>query len=115
MRCLVVFVSVSALVALPVSVSAQTEEKEASRLERWHPEAFEDPSKPEPSLELRLDSSSLEVAPSASQTVEERERQEAKQRKRAGAGILIGVLLAAGLIAGVAVGVHRKIDRDLSR
>ena len=49
------------LVAMPLSASAQDSEEDGSWLERWHPEAVEDPAKPapepaseEPALELKL-------------------------------------------------------------
>lgn len=65
MRYLAVLTSVLVLAAFPLSASAQAEEVSASpapnaekpvqskeptrsRLERWHPEAFVDPSKPKP-------------------------------------------------------------------
>lgn len=128
------FLCVCALVvALPRSASAQTGEEGASaepspkepvqstqptqsRLERWHPEAFVDPSKPasEPALELELDSAGLEVTPTAPLTVEELKRQETKQRKRR-AGIAVGVslVLVVGLVVGVGVGVSvAKIKRE---
>lgn len=56
------------LLALPLGASAQAEaEQGASRLERWHPEAFVDPEKPV--LQLDLHSTDLEVAPSGPRTV----------------------------------------------
>ena len=93
------------LVALPLSVSAQAGEGEGgSRLERWHPEAFVDPSQPasEPALKLEVDSTALEVTPTAPPTLEELERQEKKRRGRA-IGIGIGVTLGVALV-GLAIG-----------
>ena len=101
---LVLAMVLAGLVALPQSASAQTEEEGSSRLERWHPEAFVDPSKPDPSLELELDSSGLEVTPAALPTPEERRRQEADQRKKRNVGIAVGVILIVGVVVGVAAG-----------
>ena len=104
MRYLVGSMCVLALLASPLGASAQTEKEGSSRLERWHPEAFVDPSKPEPSLELELDSSGLEVTPAALPTPEERRRQEANQRKKRNVGIAVGVILIVGVVVGVAAG-----------
>ena len=84
--------------------SAQAGEEDSSRLERWHPEAFVDPSKPasEPALKLEVDSTALEVTPTAPPTLEELERQEKKRRGRA-IGIGIGVTLGVALV-GLAIG-----------
>jgi len=84
------------LVALPLSVSAQAGEGEGgSRLERWHPEAFVDPSQPasEPALKLEVDSTALEVTPTAPPTLKELERreEEKKRRRRLGLGLGLGV------------------------
>ena len=56
------------LVAMPLSASAQDSEEDGSWLERWHPEAFEDPAKPssepapeEPSLQLKVDDAGVDV------------------------------------------------------
>jgi hypothetical protein len=110
------------LVALPLSASAQAEESEeapkqaveqepASPAEpsaeepvrgvrRWHPEAFTDPSKPasEPALKLEVDSTALEVTPTAPPTLEELERQEKKKRRRRAIGIGVGVTLGAFIV-----------------
>ena len=105
MRYLVGFVCVLALLASPLGVSAQTEKEVGSRLERWHPEAFVDPTKPapEPSLQLELDSAGLEVTPTALPTVEEFELRKTDLRKRRRTiGIGVSVIVVA---VGVAVGV----------
>ena len=123
MRYLFGFICVCALAgALPLSASAQAGEEGASvepsaeepaqssqwtqsRLERWHPEAFVDPTKPasEPALQLELDSAGLEVTPTALPTVEELELRKTELRKRRRAiGIGVSVIVVA---VGVAVGV----------
>lgn len=94
----------------PAPSSEPARDKGSSRLERWHPEAFKDPSKPEPSVELELDSSGLEVTPSAPMTVEDSERQEAKQGKGRQAGVAVGVILGITLVA-VAVGAGVAISK----
>ncbi len=123
------------LTASPLSVGAQAEaegksaepnaekpvqsaEPTRSRLERWHPEAFVDPTKsaPQPELQLEVDSASLEVTPTAPPTVEELEREEAQQRRRRvaiGVGVSLGV---AALIVGVALGVSAgQVNRSFDR
>jgi hypothetical protein len=127
MRYLFGFVCVLAgLVALPLSASAQAEkeggsaepsaEKPAqstqptrSRVERWHPEAYVDPTKPasEPALQLEVDSAGLEVTPTAP-PIEEKER---KRRIAIGVGVSLAVV---AILVGVGVGVSvSKIKREL--
>jgi hypothetical protein len=94
----------------------QSPQPTRSRLERWHPEAFVDPTTPtpEPALQLGVDSTGLEVTPTAPLTVEALKRQEKKLRKRR---VIIGVtvsILVAGVIVGVsAAAVSRSISRGL--
>jgi hypothetical protein len=95
----------------------QSTQPTRSRLERWHPEAFVDPTKPasDPALQLGVDSAGLEVTPTVPLTVEELERQEKKLRKRR---VIIGVtvsILVAGVIVGVgAAAVSASISRGLN-
>jgi hypothetical protein len=74
---------------------AQPTQPTPSRLERWHPEAFVDPSQPasEPALKLEVDSTALEVTPTAPPTLKELERreEEKKRRRRLGLGLGLGV------------------------
>jgi hypothetical protein len=98
----------------------QSTQPTPSRLERWHPEAFVDPSKPasEPALKLEVDSTALQVTPTASPTLEELERrafedlerlekkkQEEKKRpeRRRAIGIAVGVIVGAAVV-GLAIG-----------
>ena len=105
----------------PAASAEPAREEGASRLERWHPEAFADPAKPasKPALQLGLDSAGLEVTPTAPPTLEQLERrafedlerleknkQEKKKpnkRRRAigiGVGVAVGVVLLGVLIGG---------------
>ena len=105
MRYLFGLVCVLALGVSPLSASAQTDKEGGSRIERWHPEAYVDPTKPapEPSLQLELDSAGLEVTPTALPTVEEFELRKTDLRKRRRTiGIGVSVIVVA---VGVAVGV----------
>ena len=128
------FLCVWALVASPLSVSAQAGEEGTSAepsaaepvqstqptrslLERWHPEAFVDPTKPasEPALQLGVDSAGLEVTPTAPLTVEELKRQEMKLRKRRvaiGVGVSVAVLVVAVVVGAVAIpaSISRSFD-----
>jgi hypothetical protein len=103
MRYLVGFVCVLALLASPLGVSAQTEKEVGSRLERWHPEAFVDPTKPapEPSLQLELDSAGVDVTPSPPRTPDGYTLEEMDVRVRR-AGIGVGVSVTA-MVVGLAV------------
>ena len=124
MRYLVGFVCVMALVALPQSASAQAGEEGTSaepsgeqpaqptqptpsRLERWHPEAFVDPSQPasEPALKLEVDSTALEVTPSPPRTPDGYTLEEMDVRvRRAKIGVGVsGLGLVAGAVMGLAV------------
>ena len=111
------------LVAFPLSVSAQDAEegmtpepslqepappsepapKEPVRgVERWHPEAFVDPSKPaaEPALQLELDAAGVEVTPrTAPLTIAEQNRLR-KRRVRIGVGVFVGLVLVGAAIGG---------------
>ena len=120
------------LVALPLNVSAQADDEgkaaepsgeqpaqptqpTPSRLERWHPEAFVDPSKPasEPALKLDVDSTALEVTPTGPPPLYELERQEEekKRRRRLGLGIGLGVgLVVVGVLVMAAVAVPALND-----
>jgi len=62
----------------------QTTQPTRSRLERWHPEAFVDPSTPtpEPAVKLEVDSTALQVTPTASPTLEELERRSFEDLER---------------------------------
>ncbi len=133
MRYLFGFLCVLALVASPLSVGAQagqegtsaepnaeepvqsTEPTEA-RLERWHPEAFDDPSKPTstPVYVDPLTGAPLAVpegTPAAQMPTAPR-TEEQKRKRRIGIGV--GVSIAVVLIVGVAVGVSigRAIGSD---
>ena len=112
MRYLLGFLCVCALVGtLPQSASAQDVEEAATAepgvqepapssepageervpgIERWHPEAFVDPSKPasEPALKLEVDSTALEVMPTAPPTLEEMN----VRVRRAGIGVGVSAL-----------------------
>ena len=135
MRYLVGFVFVLALVASPLGVSAQAGEEGTSaepsgeqpaqptqptpsRLERWHPEAFVDPSQPasEPAPKLEVDSTALEVTPTGPPPLYELERQEEekKRRRRLGLGIGLGVGLVvvgvAVMVAAAAATLNRTFD-----
>ncbi|MBW1757918.1 MAG: hypothetical protein JRJ80_17360 [Deltaproteobacteria bacterium] len=134
MRYLVGFVCVMALVALPQSGSAQAGEEGTSAepsgeqpaqptpspIERWHPEAFVDPSKPasEPALKLEVDSTALQVTPTAPPTLEELERrafedlerleektqgEKKRPERRRAIGIAVGVIVGAAVV-GLAIG-----------
>lgn len=122
MRYVLGFLCVCALVgSLPLGVGAQDAEEGTSaepsaeepvqspqptrsRVERWHPEAFVDPTKPasEPALKLGVDSAGLEVTPTAPPTLEELERQEKKKRRRR-RGLRIGVPIAVAVVLTVVV------------
>ena len=91
------------------------EEEGGSRLERWHPEAFVDPTKPAssseaatevPALQLELDSAGLVVTPGVSPTGDpytlEDEEELRKQRRRRGIGIAVGVVVVIGVAVGAA-------------
>ena len=86
----------------------QSTQPTRSRLERWHPEAFVDPTKPasDPALQLELDSAGLEVTPTAPLTVEElkRQKEEEKKQHRRRVGIGVGVSVAVVVILAVAIG-----------
>ena len=138
MRYLVGLGLVLALVAAPLSVSAQVGEEGATSepslqepappselapkepvrgVRRWHPEAYVDPSKPasEPALQLELDAAGVEVTPTAPLTAEELKRQEKEQRnRRIGIGVgvtllILGVAAAAGAAAARA-SIRRGFD-----
>ena len=89
------------LTAPPLRADAQVnEDAGASRLERWHPEAFTDPR--EPALQLTLDSSAVQVTPSAPPTVDELALEEIDKRiSRARIGI--GASVAAFGVGAVIV------------
>ena len=103
---LVLAMVVAGLVALPLSATAQVGEEEGSRLERWQPEAFEDPDKPapepapeEPALQLKLDDAGVEVTQSPPRTFLGYTLEELELRKRRAA---FGLIAPAALIgAGV--------------
>jgi ferric-dicitrate binding protein FerR (iron transport regulator) len=85
----------------------QSTQPTRSRLERWHPEAFVDPSTPtpEPAVKLEVDSTALQVTPTALPTLEELERLEEKKRpeRRRAIGIAVGVIVGAAVV-GLAIG-----------
>ncbi|MDB4278321.1 hypothetical protein N9917_01825 [Deltaproteobacteria bacterium] len=101
------------LVAMPLSASAQDSEEDGSWLERWHPEALEDPAKPapepaseEPALELKLDADGVQVTPSQPRTVDGYTLEEMELRvKRAkiGLGVSVGAFMLGSVMAAVAV------------
>ena len=109
MRYLVSLACALAFVFAPVGVSAQAGEDEGgSRLERWHPGAFVDPSKPasepaseESALQLEVTPAGVDVVPTTARWVEEQTLEEMKRRVRlAGVGTGISVI---GLIGGAAM------------
>lgn len=118
------FLCVLALVASPLSVGAQAGEEgtsakpnaeepvestepTGSRLERWHPEAFDDPSKPT-STPVYVDP--LTGAPLAvpegtpvAQMPTAPSTEEQKRKRRIGIGVGISIAIV-GIIVGVVVG-----------
>jgi hypothetical protein len=116
---------VAELVALPLSVSAQAGEEGTSakpsaeepvqsteptrsRLERWHPEAFDDPSKPT-SVRVYVDpvtgaplavpeGSPAPQMPTAPRT----EEQERRRRIGIGVGVSVVVVVVLAVLGGVA-------------
>ena len=91
--------------AEPTPGRAEPKPKEGVRgVRRWHPDAFTDPSSPapKPALKLEVDSTALEVTPTAPPTLEELERTEKKRQRRA-IGIAVGVTVGAVLV-GLAIG-----------
>jgi hypothetical protein len=133
MRYVVGFVCLMMLAVLPLSVSAQGGEEAASaepsaeqpeqstgptrtRLERWHPEAFSDPSKLK-SMPVYVDPLTgaplavPEGSPAAQMpTAPRSEEQQRRRRIGIGVGVSIGVV---ALVLGVAVGVSAsKIKRE---
>jgi hypothetical protein len=109
MRCLVGFVVVLALVALPLSASAQADEEgEASgpdvvegvpTPEAAPEEPSTEPTPEEPALQLKLDEAGVEVAPKPRRTADGYTREELELRKRRAALGLIApaVVTAAGV------------------
>ena len=95
---------------MPLSASAQDSEEDGSWLERWHPEAVEDPAKPapepaseEPALEMKLDADGVQITPSQPRTVDGYTLEEMKLRvKRAKIGLGAS---AASVPVGVALGL----------
>ena len=82
--------------------SAQAGEEDSSRLERWHPEAFVDPSKPssepapeEPDVDM-LSQRAIEHYESLS----EEEKKHERRRRR---GLAIGVPIAVAVVVAVVV------------
>ena len=132
MRCLFGLMPAFAMLVLPLSASAEAAEEGASaepnaeqpaqpteptrsRLERWHPEAFDDPSKPS-SMPVYVDpvtgaplalpeGSPAPQMPTAPPTEEE------KRRRRIGIGV--GVSVAVVVVLAVLGGVAAKGLRDL--
>ncbi len=84
------------LLASPTSASAQAGDEGGSRLERWHPEAFVDPTAP--ALQLELPPAGFDVEPISPRTVDGYTRDEVELRvRRAKIGVgLSAVALAAG-------------------
>ncbi len=132
MRYIVGLMLIFAMLVLPLSASAEAAEEGASaetnsgqpgqptepprsRLERWHPEAFDDPSKPT-SMPIYVDpltGAPLAVPEGSSapqmSTAPRTEEQQRRRRIGIGVGVSIGVV---ALILGVAVGVSAsKIRR----
>jgi hypothetical protein len=126
MRYVLGFLCVCVLVgSLPLGVGAQDAEEGTSaepsaeepvpspqptrsRVERWHPEAFVDPTKPasEPALQLEIDSAGLEVTPTAPPI------EEHKRKRRIAIGVSVSIAVVA-LVVGVGVGVSvSKIKRE---
>ena len=137
MRCLVIVASVLAgLVALPVSASAQGDKESTSAepsaekpaqstethrswLERSHPEAFVDPTKPAsgPALKLGVDSGGLEVTPAERLTpLELRIQVVDAQLFRSRAGLIVSAValaLGGGVIVGSVYALnHEDPDSD---
>jgi hypothetical protein len=86
--------------------NAQDAEEPASRVERWHPEAFVDPDPPEPSSEasedpapnFELNSAGIDVAPGTPRTADGYtiEQMQARVRKSRNGLIAGGVILGLG-------------------
>ena len=132
MRYLVGFVCVLAgLVASPLSVGAQAGEQRTSaepnaeepvqsteptgsRLERWHPEAFDDPSKPT-STPVYVDplTGAPLVVPEDPQVPTAPPTEEQKRKKRRRIGIGVGVSVAVVVVLAVLGGVAAKGLREL--
>ena len=90
------------LLALPLGASAQADaEQGASRLERWHPEAFVDPEKPV--LQLDLHATDVEVALSEPRTVDGYTLEDMNarvERTRIGVAVSTVVFVAGAAMAG---------------
>jgi hypothetical protein len=97
--------------------AVQSTEPTGSRLERWHPEAFDDPSKPtstpvyvDPLTGAPLalpEGTPVEQMPTAPSTEEQ------KRKRRTGIGVGVSILVV-GLIVGVVVGVSvSKVKRSV--
>ena len=133
MRYIVGLMLIFAMLVLPLSASAEAAEEGASaepnaeqpgqlteptrsRLERWHPEAFYDPSKPT-SMPVYVDplTGSPLAVPEGSPapqmpTVSRTEEQQRRRRIGIGVGVSIGVV---ALVLGVAAGVSvSRIKRE---
>ncbi|MBW2378166.1 MAG: hypothetical protein JRG70_01220 [Deltaproteobacteria bacterium] len=109
MRYLVSFACLlAALVVSPPSVSAQAGEEGGSALERWHPEAFVDPTKSEvasePALQLELTPAGVDVAPSLPRTPDGYTLEEMDLRVKQSRRRLIGSAVVFGLGAACAAG-----------
>jgi hypothetical protein len=123
MRYLVGLGLVLALVAAPLSASAQEVEEGAALepsaeepapssepapeepirgVQRWHPEAFVDPSKPaaEPALQLELDAAGVEVTPKTAPLTTAEQNRLRKRRVRIGVGVALGLVLVGAAIGG---------------
>jgi hypothetical protein len=110
MRCLVGFVVVLALVALPLSASAQADEEgtaaEPNLVEEPAPEEPSPPTEPapeEPALQLKLDAAGVDVTPSPSRTVDGYTLEEMELRvKRAKIGLGVSAL---STVVGFGIGI----------
>jgi hypothetical protein len=125
MKYVVGFVFVAVLVASPLRVSAQAGEEGASaepnaeqppqpteptrsRLERWHPEAFDDPSEPT-SMPVYVDPVTgapltvpEDTAASEMPTAPPTEERKRRRRIGIGVGVSIGVVVVLAVLGGVA-------------
>lgn len=89
-----------ALLPLPSAALAQSAGDGESVVERWHPEAFEQPSSGEPALQLELQDEDLNVVPTAAarSSLDEAERRVGRAR----VGLVVSSLaLGAGVGAGL--------------
>lgn len=91
------FLALAVLTVSPFGVNAQEGDEGSSRVQRWHPEAFEGPesSSQQPALQLELEEGVVEVKPTVSSA------QDLERRARTARNGMI----ASGVIAALGVGI----------